>query len=224
MSKEEFLTSNGPTVESVEEYIHFLKDTIGSGASNISPTEYLDEVSYNSKLNDIGYEYFIMYGDNHYFVARTLFMNFVFEYSLFSAYQCIENYLKAFIKSKNQVPPQTHSLTRLRTICIAQATIEDSFIRSEEISTIIYKYEPFYTIPRYPVTKTKWVAPASLHPDDIYVLDYFVLKFRKMLPLPGNMADILKGNDIHAFLCKRHSPGFYNTFLQGNINFGSGIK
>jgi HEPN domain-containing protein len=210
-----------PTIESIEEYIHFLKSLIGSGAANIQPTVLLDKNTYNQKLNNIGYEYYIKSGDDHYFVSRTLFMNYIFDYSLFSAYQCIENYLKAFIKSKNQVPPLKHSLTMLKTICTNNASNNDVFINSVEISTIIDKYEPFYTMPRYPVSREKWLPKAFFHPNDIYVLDYFVMKFREMLPFPPNMSDILKENDTTAFLCKENSPYFYDTFLQGNINFTS---
>lgn len=215
------MSNTEPTIESIEENIHFLKSTIGSGAANIQPTVFLDNITYSQKLNNIGYEFYIMSADNHYFVSRTLFMNYIFDYSLFSAYQCIENYLKAFIKSKNQIPDRIHSLTKLITSCARYASNTDVFINSDEISTIIYKYEPFYSMPRYPVSREKWVSNVSIHPDDIYILDYFVMKFREMLPYPANMSDILKENGIIAFLCKKNSPDFYDTFLQGNINFTS---
>lgn len=208
-----------PTIESVEKYIQWLKKYIGKGAGNIVPNEEMDKAAYSEKLGEIGYQYYIMFGDDHYFVSRVLFMNFVFDYSYFSGHQCIENYLKGFIKSKNEVPPLTHSLLDLHTKCREIAYDNDEFIRSEELATIIYRYSPFYTLPRYPVSRTKWVGIASTHPDDIYLLDYFVLRFRKMLPLPENMGDILKGDDIHAFLCKEYSPSFYNSFLDRNINF-----
>lgn len=213
------MTNTKPTIESIEEYIHFLNSKIGSGASNIQPSVKLDDHSYNEKLNNIGYEYYIYSADNHYFVSRTLFMNYIFEYSLFSAYQCIENYLKAYIKHKKQLPPLTHNLMSLKEKCSKHATIDDAFIDSVELSTIIYKYDPFYTMPRYPVSREKWLPRAHLHPDDIYILDYFVMKFRQMLPYPENMRDILKENHITEFLCREKAPSFYDTFLQGNINF-----
>ena len=208
-----------PTIESIEEYIHFLNSCIGSGVTNIQPTVILDNHTYKEKLINIDYEYYVKSAHDHYFVSRTLFMNYFFDYSLFSAYQCIENYLKAFIKNKNQVPSLTHDLIMLKEKCSDLVTINDAFIDSVELSTIIYKYNSFYTMPRYPVSREKWLPNAHLHPDDIYVLDYFVMKFRQMLPLPENMSDILKENDCSLFLCKENSPSFYNTFLQGNINF-----
>lgn len=210
-----------PTIESIEEYIHFLNSHIGSDVSNIQPTVILDEHTYKGKLINIGYVYYIKSADEHYFVSRTLFMNYIFDYSLFSAYQCIENYMKAFIKYKNQVPPLTHNLIELKEKCSKLVTKNDAFIDSKELSTIIYKYNPFYTMPRYPVSREKWFPNAHLHPDDIYVLDYFVMKFREMLPYPENMSDILKENNFTQFLCKKNVPSFYDTFLQGNINFPS---
>lgn len=210
-----------PTIESVESYIRELEDLIGTGVSNIVPNELVDKVTFNEKLGEIEYQYYLMFGDRHYFVSRVLFMNFVFDYSYFSGHQCIENYLKGFIKSKNEVPSHKHTLSDLLKKCRDVASEKDEFIWSEEIATIIYRYNPFYTLPRYPVSQTKWEGISSTHPDDIYLLDYFVLRFRKMLPLPENMSDILKGDDIHAFLCKRHSPNFYNSFLDRNINFSS---
>jgi HEPN domain-containing protein len=208
-----------PTIESIEGYIHFLNTCIGSGVANIQPTVKLADHTYNEKLSNIGYEYYIKSAHDHYFVSRTLFMNYFFDYSLFSAYQCIENYLKAFIKNKNQVPPLTHNLIMLKEKSSKLATNNDAFIDSVELSTIIYKYNPFYTIPRYPVSREKWFPHAHLHPNDIYVLDYFVMKFRQMLPLPDNMSDIFKENDFTKILCRDNAPNFYNTFLQGNINF-----
>ena len=215
------MPNNEPTIESIEGHIHFLNSCIGSGVANIQPTVILDNHTYKEKLNNIGYEYYIHSANDHYFVSRTLFMNYIFDYSLFSAYQCIENYLKAFIKNKNQVPPLTHNLIQLKEKCSNLVTKNDAFIDSEELSTVIYKYNPFYTMPRYPVSREKWLPNAHIHPDDIYVLDYFVMKFRQMLPLPENMSDIFKENDATEFLCRRNAPSFYNTFLQGNINFSS---
>lgn len=210
-----------PTIESIEDYIHWLKSLIGTGVGNIVPNEVVDKVTYLEKLGEIGYQYYLLFGDSHYFVSRVLFMNFVFDYSYFSGHQCIENYLKGFIKSKGDTPTLSHSLSDLHTRCIEVASTKDSFIFSEEISTVIYKYEPFYTLPRYPVTRTKWVGISTCHPIDVYILDYFVLKFRQMLPLPKNMSDILKGNDINGSLCKEFAPNFYTSFLDRNINFST---
>lgn len=99
-----------PTIKSIEESIHFLRSLIGSDVANIRPTVIIDKNTYKRKLDNIGFEYYITWADRHYFVSRTLFMNYVFDYSYFSAFQCIENYLKAFIKSKKTKPTSnTHT-------------------------------------------------------------------------------------------------------------------
>lgn len=210
-----------PTVESIENYIKWLNSLINTGVSNIVPSEKIDNVLYSQKREELHYQDYIMFGDRHYFVSRVLFMNFVFDYSYFSGQQSIENYLKGFIKSKGNAPDQKHSLKDLLRTCREIACGKDEFIWSNEISTIIYRYEPFYTLPRYPDSQTKWVGISSTYPDDIFLLDYFVLRFRQLLPLSQNTGDLLKGNDIFAFLCKRHSPSFYECFLDGNINMSA---
>jgi len=211
--------TNEPTIESIQKYIHFLNSCIGSDVANIQPTVKLDDDTYKEELNNIGYQYYIKSAQDHYFVSRTLFMNYIFDYSLFSAYQCIENYMKAFIKYKNHVPPLTHNLNELKGKCSELVTINDAFIDSMEFSTIIYYYNPFYTMTRYPVSREMWVPRGHVHPNGIYVLDYFVMKFREMVALPEKMSDLLKENDSTFILCKKHSPSFFNTFIQGNINF-----
>ncbi len=208
-----------PTIESIEKYIHDLYKLIGQGMGNITPTEFLDDDEYNQKLKDVDYSYYIISADYHYFVSRTLFMHYIFDYSLFPTYQCIENYLKAFIRSKNFVPELTHSLKKLLNKCKDVASPNDEFIRSEEISTIIYKYRPFYTSTRYPVSKEKFFGRSTLYPYDIYILDYFVYRFREMLPYPENKADILNGDTLEMMECEKNRPAFYQSFREGNINF-----
>ncbi|MBA4375794.1 MAG: hypothetical protein C0401_06435 [Anaerolinea sp.] len=211
---------NIPTVESIEEYIIFLNESIGQGVSNMPPTDLLDPLSIKSNLEQLHYSEFILFADYHYFVSRTLFMNFVRDYSFFSGYQCMENYLKAYIKSKNCIPSFEHPLNKLLKICREFEKRDDAFIFSKEIETIFYKFDPYYMVPRYPITSERWVS-RTIDPFDINLLDYFVLRFREILPLPQNQMDLLKGDHIFLTLCKKYAPNFYLSFFNGNINFTS---
>jgi hypothetical protein len=213
------MNTNEPTVETIEKYIHFLKECIGKNAGNMPDFQPIIKTSYKSKMNKIGFEEFVRYADHHYFVSRTLFMNFIFGYSFFSAYQCIENYLKAFLKSKGHIPPKIHPLTQLLSVSKNIASLNDEFINSDEISTIIYKFEPFYEFPRYPISNNEFTPHAFLHPDDIYLLDYFVLKFRELLFSSDNILDIENSLSTFILICRKNSPEFYKTFLFHNINF-----
>jgi HEPN domain-containing protein len=168
----------------------------------------------------IEYWYFVQSADYHYFVSRILFLRHVTEYSQFSGYQCIENYLKAYLKYKEQIPPNSHDLQELLRLCRAEDLVADSFINGDSISIIIAKYEPFYEVARYPVQKQRPKSGyAFLIPDDIFILDYFVMKMREVLSIPANTWDILKNGHYSLFQCQQLYPGFYGIFFSDNINF-----
>lgn len=208
------------TLDSIEKYIHYLSEHIEINALIMPRSNKIkDKIEHKSDLDNAQYHEFISFADYHYFISRILFMNHLYLYSLFAGQQCIENYLKAFIKYKDQTPDEIHPLSILLETCKKIANKTDDFILSNEIVTIIYKYEPFNEIPRYPVTKTTLNGWGCLYPNDIYILDYFVFKFRELLPFPKQYHNIMEENHIYITSCKNDSPDVYKMFIDGNINF-----
>ena len=198
---------------------------MGIGAANVASLEECDKRQYRDAVERIDYWRYVQSGDYHYFISRILFLHHIPEYSFFAGHQCIENYLKGYLKRQNQVPPDWHRLHRLLAKCRESADPSDSFVHDDRASVIVAKYEPFYELARYPVQKR---APkggyAYLFPDDIYVLDYFVLRMRRMLPIPGNTWDILKDGHFGLYHCQKDFPDFYGLFAADNINFAGTPK
>jgi HEPN domain-containing protein len=213
---------NFPTIESIEEYLDGLKTSIKRGSGNVPVVETIDNKTYKSEVSNADYWRYIQSADYHYFISRVLFLQHIVEYSHFSGHQCIENYLKAYLKYKKQVPPNSHELDGLLNRCRSAAPKSESFIHGGYISIITKKYEPFYELARYPVQRKRPQGGyASLIPDDIFVLDYFVSKMRNILDIPENTWDILDDGHYHLADCQRFHPNFYKLFFQYNINFSS---
>ena len=216
-------TYDDPTVNSIETYLSFLIEvdqTIVENVSNIAKLNKRKNEEYREILEKIDYWHFIQSADYHYFISRILYLHHIGEYSQFCGYQCIDNYLKAFLKYKNQVPPSSHDLQKLLELCRSEEHTADSFINNDYISIIIEKYIPFYELARYPVQKKLPKDGYSfLFPDDIYILDYFVMKMRETLTIPSNTWDILVKGHYRLFLCQEKFPDFYKSFLMNNINF-----
>ena len=209
-----------PTVESVQKYLDHLKKCEKNGAGNVPSFIKREKEEYKEAVKKIGYWPYAQSADHHYFVARLLYLHHIFEYSCFCSHQCVENYLKSYLKLKKQVPPNIHDLDKLVKQCRNLTLPSDSFIHSDNLSIVISMYKPFYEFPRYPVQKGRPKPPyAFLFPNDIYVLDYFVLKMRELISIPNNTWDILKQGHFSLFHCKRLSPNFYNLFFSHNINF-----
>ena len=209
-----------PTVESVEGYIEDLKKALAIGAGNVPSIEELEREDYREAVEKTEYWSYVQSADYHYFISRILFLHHITSYSYFCGHQCLENYLKAYLKFKNQHPPNEHILRNLLGRCRSISPSSDSFIHGENISIIVAKYEPFYELARYPVQKKRPKSGyAFLIPDDIYVLDYFVMKMRQILSIPDNTWDILKHGHYDLHQCQRSFPSFYNLFFANNINF-----
>lgn len=210
-----------PTIESIEEYLEFLKKAAKEGIGNVPKLDKRTKNEYRDALNKIEYWQFVQSADYHYFISRILFLHHILEYSQFSGYQCIENYLKAYLKHKGNIPPAIHDLRELHRRCldVNQSAIDD-FIHNDNITIIISKYEPFYELARYPVQRQLPKAGyAFIIPNDIYILDYFVMKMREILVIPKNTWDILMDGHHDLFRCKSLFPDFYNSFIEDNINF-----
>jgi HEPN domain-containing protein len=214
------MTEFAPTVESIESYVDYLRTSKDLGASNVASLKQLDGEQYKEARERVEYWHYLQSADYHYFISRLLFLHHITEYSFFSGHQAIENYLKAYLKWKKELPPNSHNLSMLLQKCRACAPETDAFIHEDRAPIILAKYEPFYELARYPVQKRRPKGGyAFLIPDDVYVLDYFVLRMRRILSIPDNTWDILKDGHYALYDCQRLFPDFYGLFFANNINF-----
>lgn len=219
MRGETEMDRHSPTIESIKENIKYLRRMIGKNTIIMPQSETIEKNILDDEIKKTPYHEYIVFADYHYFVSRILFMNFLDFYSYFSGQQCIENYLKAFIRFRHKTPKRTHCLSELLNTCKENALGKEEFLYSDDISTIIYKYEPFNEMPRYPVSKTRTYGFVTSFPEDIFILDYFVYKFREIMPFPERGRDILKGDHLYLTDCKKQSPFLYKVFLDNNINY-----
>lgn len=157
-------------------------------------------------------------------MARTLRSQKVYLYGLFCAHQCVEIYLKAFLKKIEAPIPQRHRLNDLLVESRKDSHESASFLHSQQAETICRKYDPFYEIARYPAQisrpmdgKYVWVSGM-----DEQFLDYFVYRMRILLEMPTDGWDILspKGHQGLQLVSELH-PEFYRLFTNNNLNFAS---
>lgn len=216
-------------LQDIEEYLLVLEKTDGKAA--IMPI--LEKVSdFLDRAERIKYWRYIDSADYHYFVARILFLRMVYEYSFFSGFQCIENYLKSFLKYGGAAVPIKHTLGELLELCRGVVQLKPDFIHSRYIGLIIRRFESFYEIGRYPVQKIrpKRGVRAFSYPEDIYVLDYFVYQMRRILTIPEteNMWDMFgqgkRAGHFQLYNCMRNFPEFYNLVKWNNINFPDSLE
>ena len=209
-----------PTRKSVEEYIRQLERAGAAGAANLPVFEDAGQ-SYAARIASSDWVPFVHQADYHYFVARILFLQHILEYSLFASHQCIENYLKGFLRLRDQPPTGHHRLSHLVGEARRVSLTADSFVRSNYLDTIASKFDPFYEMPRYPVQRTKPKdGYAVFYPADVFVLDYFVLRMREILHLPKPGWDIL--TDQGSFFlqqCQMNAKEIYDLFFLWNISF-----
>lgn len=216
------MTHIGPSVEEVEGTLKFLIEVERKDKeANVPLLESVSDEDYQIAIRKADYWGFMQSADQHYFMARVLGLHGIFEYSRFCGYQCIENYLKAYLKYKGVNPKSTHKLSeKLLVNCRDIAPASDNFIHSDFILIIIKMYEPFYELPRYPVQKKRPnQGKYVLSSEDIFILDYFVLKMRQILSIPENTWDILRNGHVNLHHCHEFHPEFYNVFFYRNINF-----
>lgn len=208
----------------LKEYIDFLGATLKKDErGNITPREDLDKDAFRINYQKVSYAYFMTSGDYHYFIARIIFVKGAGIYAFFSGHQCIENYLQAFIKylGIEYSPKGNHNLLNYLSLAKERAP-KRSFLRSNQIKTICDRFNPFYELPRYPVhhARPKDGLFGFLMPDDIYLLDYFVLKMREIMPLPKGTWDVLdKGIPYEASMIENISPELIEAFKNENVNF-----
>ena len=137
----------------------------------------------------------------------------------------MENYLKAFLQMHGVRPPTHHRLRSLLGRCRATTGPVPDFIGSDEAEAIACRFEPFNELARYPVQR---VYPdggyATVLPDDVKILDYFVYRMTPLVPVPANTWDLFRvggPGEGHYRLhqCQAQFPEFYALVKQDNLNF-----
>jgi HEPN domain-containing protein len=190
------------------------------GAANVPVLGELTKAEYKDAVRNTEYWRYSQSADYHYFVSRVLFVQHVTEYGLFAGHQCVENYLKGYLKARGSLPENTHKLADLLGAARSLGLAADTFIHEKRASIIVAKYEPFYELARYPVQRSRPKGGyALIVPDDIFLLDYFVLRMREMLSIPTNTWDILSDGHFNLEMCKDNNPALYNLLFWNNINF-----
>lgn len=181
----------------------------------------------NEKNNNYGidfektdYNFFISSADCHYFVGRALMLNEIYLYSLFCAQQCVENYLKAYLKflkvEYNKKNYDEHNLKVLLNNC-KKYNIKDDFVKSVYIEVICDMFNPYYEKGRYPVykngpPKNKGYCIAA-GGETCLILDYFVYKMREIL-MP-NKKGVFENGCLDLVFCENDHPKFYEKYLKG---------
>ncbi|MBW3636064.1 MAG: HEPN domain-containing protein [Armatimonadetes bacterium] len=209
---------NTPKISDIQTYL----DDLRTDTRTLRTLEVASKAEYNASIDESTHLAFIQIGDYHYFVARTLFSLDLDHYSFFAAQQCVENYLKAYLRFKRQIPPNTHKLPDLLAKCREAAADSDSFLSSDHCETIALRYNPFNELARYPIQKTRPQGGifGVFKPYDIYILDYFVFRMKEIMPLPTDNWNILEPEG-HQYLqfCAVNHPEILERFQQDNINF-----
>lgn len=213
-----------PSIEDLEAELLWTKTTVDADprVGNLGDVE--KNPDYKSSKTALEYWYYIMWADEHYFAGRTLFMQHIIMYSYFCFQQCVELYLKAYLKCHGVVPPDTHSLSELLQACRALSAAHD-FIKSDYLEVITRKFGGFNEYPRYPIQKNrpKDGKYVFMWPRDVYYVDYFVFKMRQLVSIPDRTRDLLRGDESYDLeQCKTINPAFYASFRQDNYNFPNG--
>lgn len=203
-------------IKNIEDHLNNLKDCIGKDFVNLP--DYKDKNDdYLNQKQKIEYADYMRIGDCDYLSSRILFKMGIYEHSFFWAQQCIENYLKGFLKFKKKNVKDTHDLFFLLKECRKFDTKND-FIKSEIIEVIVRKFIIFNETGRYCVVK-KFKSQKGQYcifiPGDIEILDYFVFKMKEIMPFPEKMADLFKFQGQYYNLKKETK----DLFKSGNINF-----
>jgi hypothetical protein len=208
-----------------DSYLLFLRDTARKGGANLVFSRQVNKAEFRAREARTEHWQYVQSGDFHYFVSRVLFLNHVLIYSLFAGHQCVENYLKGYLKLCNHPLPRIHDLPKLLYRCREAAPLSHFFIHSDQAWVVAQRYDPFYELARYPVTT---VAPqggwAIFYPFDLQVLDYFVLRMRQLLSIPATTWDIMRDGHFYLENCRRNAPDFYSYLHMGNINFGDSFR
>lgn len=219
-----YLRKESDEVIKADKYLRFLRSSANKGAGNLVFSKKLLKSEVKQKIRDSDYWSWIQSADYHYFISRALFLNNVREYSLFAGHQCVENYLKAYIRYRGHTPKMKHDLISLLEDCRCVAAAGDLFIFSDQALVVSERYNPFYELARYPIHSIRPDGGYSIvFPLDLVVLDYFVYRMREIMPSSGKSWDIFVDGHHDLFLCQKQHPDFYSLLLKGNLNFGGSL-
>ena len=203
-------------IKNIEDSLFSLKDGIDQGYANI-PNYENENYDYQDQKQNLNHGSYMAAGNYNYLASRILFKMSVYEYSFFCAQQCIENYLKGFLKVKGENIKDTHDIFYLLQKC-RKFNSKNDFINSEAIEVIVRKFIIFNELPRYPVVKkfkSKTGGYIICETNDINILDYFILKMRTIMVFPEERADLLKFEGVYSMLGEETRK----IFKEGNVNF-----
>lgn len=171
-------------IKRAEEYVDYLAECLKQGGRWVI-AEYERNADYKTERDDASHVKFLHKADGHYFVARVLLHCGIYDYGFFCAQQCVENYLKAYLKFKNACPSRDiHDLAELLSLC-RSAGETDPFLTSLRAEVCVRRYWPYYELARYPVQRNRprdgsWSIPSM--ESEVLVLDYFVYNVKKSIP------------------------------------------
>jgi len=211
-------------ISDVETLLTRTRKAYDEGALNVSKTV-ANKAKFKVDLNNVPWENFVLNADHSYFVARILLSQGVHLYGLFCAHQCVEVYLKAYLRRSNVPIPPVHRLQDLLAQSRTASSDLTEFIHTAHAETVCLRFEPFYEIARYPVRVSgpedgKWFAGGGI---DEKFLDYFVHQMRQTLALAPKSWDILSDQGhYYLHMVEELHPEFYSLFTNGNLNFRSG--
>lgn len=209
-----------PSVAEIEKRLNALLQAERNGVRSVGPAVRIDKEEYKKIVDKIDYWRYIQSADQHYFVSRVLFFRHILEYSLFAGHQCIENYLKGYLKLRSHLPPDTHDLQKLLDLCRKAARLSDAFMHEDGIGFIVGNYDPFFEYARYPVQHNRPKGGfGCVWPDDFYLLDYFVYRMRQLIPVSGKSWNLMREGLMSLQQTKDQFPDFYSLLHVNNINF-----
>lgn len=214
--------SKNPKASKLEKYIDHWGKAQKIGAGNISQSTI--NPNFKTDFENTKYENFVNSGDYHYFIGRIIFTKGGGIYGFFCAQQCIENYLKAYVKYKTGKLDKNlfkygHDLSKWLNECRKIAPSK-SFLHTKRMELIATKYDPFNELPRYPVTRRGVRGGyAYMQPHDIYPLDYFIYRMRIEMPLPKRVWDIIKDERPFGVANLNPNDPLVGVFKFNNINF-----
>ena len=212
--------SQADAVKKVERLISHALTAFRQGTVNTSKTEVMKN-RYQEQPMKTSWHSFVQRADYSYFVAESSSLRGVHLYGLFCTHQCVEGYLKAFLRLSKSSIPQSHNLLNILSKVRECNNDTNGFLHSDYSEAICRRYDPFYEVARYPAQQTRpkdgiYAVASSI---DGQFIDYFVYRMREIMPLPQDGWDILKQGHMELEIVKELRPSFYSIFTDGNLNF-----
>jgi HEPN domain-containing protein len=209
-----------PSVAEIEEMLaaHLQAKRNDPTLDNLPTVTVLSRSQIQSQIEAVEYSDFLRHAQYHYAVARLLFQARLHWYAFYCSQQAVETYLKAFIKHRGGLPPMTHELSKLLERA-RELDTTSQFINGPHIESVVLKFDPYNELPRYPAHRVGTENPAMVgfFPDDMQVLDYFVLRMHEQLPTPTS-PDFLPAARPFLYMLEHQMPGLFALLVDSNIN------